>query len=150
MARRTADLEIDGVKYFTTQYPATKGHKLLIRLVKMLGKSVTSAMSVAGENILDAKINGELIGAAIEPLLESLDENTADKLVKDILETTDVIDEKGKTSLLTAFDVHFAGRYGHLYKVLKEVLAFQYGNFFGVIAEAKARLRQAGGAIKAK
>lgn len=147
--RRTADLEIDGVRYTTTQYPATGGHKLLIRLAKVAGGPLVSVMSAGG---LGADVTPDLIAKAIDSLMGAVDEDMVDKLVKDALATTEVMEDSGRKALIACFDIHFAGRYGHLYKVLKEVLAFQYGDFFGAIAGAGELLRREGkgAAIKAK
>lgn len=143
--QRTTEFEVDGVKYATTQYPATKGLKLLTRLSKIIGKPMGVLTATGG---LDAEVTPDLIGSAIEALTSQIDEEIVDKIVKDALVSTEVLGEEGRRPL--NFDIDFAGRYGHLFKVLKEVLAFQYGDFFDGVVGAGALLRREGKGTKIK
>jgi hypothetical protein len=131
--QRSKELYVDGKRYFTTQYSATKGLVLLTRLAKVVGKP----LGILALGKLDEKVTPELIGGIIESIASQIDENGVVGLVQDIISTTDYMQDDGKHRPLV-FNTDFAGAYGHLFRLIKEVLAFQYGDFFAESAAQEA------------
>lgn len=112
-------IEIDGVEYVMHQFPAGKALKVLSKLVKAIGEPM--AVLSAGANLQVE----EVLPKAVHALAEKLDENEVEGLVKDILKSV----HYKNVPVSDVFDTHFQGRIGHLFKVLKETLSYQYGNF---------------------
>lgn len=135
MSRNSEDIEIDGTRYTLTQYPATTAVKLLVKLTKVIGKPV-AIITAAG---LDASLSMSLVSEAVDALSQNLDPDQFDKMIKEILSGTRFHLEDGKSRELI-FDMDFQGRIGHLFKLLKAVLQFQYSDFLGEIAAASSTL----------
>lgn len=131
--------DIDGETYKVKHFSATRGTRIFARLVKFAGEPIAKFLS-AGKAIKDnddAAANA-VLGQAISALSSRIDENEVEVLIKDILESVQVIEAKsGKIRGVGAeyFDVHFQGRIGHLFKVLGKTIAFQYSDFLGDLAE---------------
>lgn len=128
--KRTHQVTIDGVTYSITQYPATRGQELLVKLMRLFGKSIGLLADQAKDGVTEL-LDMEL-GGVIEALVTNLEPEQSTILTSEILAGTQIM-ENGKIRELM-FDIDFAGRYLHLGKVLKEVLAFQYGDFLGGLA----------------
>ena len=131
--------EIDGETYKVKHFSATRGTRIFSRLVKFAGEPVAKFLS-AGKAIKnnDEAAANEVLGQAISALSSRIDENEVEVLIKDILDSVQVIEAKtGKLRGVGAeyFDVHFQGRIGHLFKVLGKTVAFQYSDFLGGLAE---------------
>lgn len=131
--------EIEGEKYVVKHFSATRGTKIFARLVKFAGEPLAKFLS-AGKALKekDDTAANAVLGQAISALSSRIDENEVESLIKDILESVQVIDAKsGKLRGVGAeyFDVHFQGRIGHLFKVLGKAVAFQYADFLGGLAE---------------
>lgn len=124
--KRTTEIVVDDRTYSVSQYSATKGLKLLPKIVKVIGKPL-SVLSGAG---LDAEVTGELLSGAIGDLADALDEGAFERMTKEILETTRMMSPESRELV---FDVDFMGRYWHLIKLLKEVISFQYNDFLAGI-----------------
>jgi len=140
MGARTQEINVDSEDYSTTQYTATKGVKLLAKLSKVIGKPL-SAMAANGDITADTDVatqNIGLIAAAVSALGESIDEDSVVALIKEILETTLY------KNVPINFDIHFAGRYRHLFNLLKSVLSFQYADFLAESPSALGASRMAG------
>jgi hypothetical protein len=132
------DFEIDGENYKVKHFSATRGTRIFARLVKFAGEPVAKFLS-AGKAIKenDEVAANAVLGQAITALSSRIDENEVEGLIKDILDSVQVIDAKsGKLRAVGAeyFDVHFQGRIGHLFKVLGKTVAFQYSDFLGDLA----------------
>lgn len=117
----TREILVDGQSYSVTQFSASKGMKLLTRLVKILGEPMASFLSNP-----DAEAEGAF-QMALGSLSEKLDEDVVLNTVKELIDCLST--SEGPIQ----FDTHFAGRFGHLFKVIGEVLKFQYGDFLGVL-----------------
>ncbi len=129
---------IDGENYKVRHFSATRGTRIFARLVKFAGEPVAKFLS-AGKAIKenDEAAANAVLGQAISALSSRIDENEVELLIKDILESVQVIDAKsGQLRGVGAeyFDVHFQGRIGHLFKVLGKTVAFQYSDFLGGLA----------------
>lgn len=122
--RELRDVLIDGKNYSFQQFSATKGTRLLARVMRIIGEPMGF---LAGA--LNKTASPELIGKAVKALTEKLDEDTVERTVKDLLEGARC---EGKP---VVFDIHFAGQYGHLFRVVKAAMEAQFGDFFDALAE---------------
>lgn len=120
---RTERAVIDGISYTAKTFPATVGITLMARLGKLVprGSIWSEFLAVTPEQLPKLFANpllaldGLLLAARSNP-----PEDFAD-LLKDLLATTtcENVNETGVPGdLVAAFDVHFAGRYDHLWKVV--------------------------------
>jgi len=137
---KSSVFEVDGTQYETSSYPGTLSLTLLARLTKIAGKPLAALLGEddgkkKGKSILEADA-GSTIKAAITALVDNFDAETVAPLVKDLLCTTVMKETGSNTELSKGFDIVFAGRIGHMFKVLTKVLLFQYGDFFGGLAVA--------------
>ncbi|QMV49879.1 MAG: hypothetical protein [Mu-like cryoconite phage AB09] len=119
----TRTVEVDGATFEVTQFSATKGMKLLTRLTRILGEPLSVLM--ADENAEVQKALPE----AVKSLITRLDEDEVVDTVKQLLTGVRL---RGEGEL--QFDTFFAGKFGMLFKLLKEIIMVQYGDFLGVLA----------------
>lgn len=133
--QRSKEISIDGRRYFSTQYSATKGLILLSDLAAVVGKpfGVIASTMTSGDEISKEQ-KEELVAQAMGEIISSVAGQMSGQqivaLVKDIISTTEYMQDDGKRRPIQ-FDIDFAGSYGHLFKLVKEVLSFQYSDFFG-------------------
>ena len=133
--RETKEVVVDNHTYTIGQFTPSKGLKILVRLSKIAGQPLAMmADSFKGKGMLDSDVNGELLGRAIQALTMNLDEATVEQTVKELLQG---VLRDGKP---LNFEIDFAQRYGHLFKVLGAVLEAQYGDFFGAIVAMRRGL----------
>jgi len=123
MAIQQLDVHIDGVDYKITQFLATKGLGIEVKLMKLLGPSFMELQkaSQAGDN--DAAQEAVLT-AAITTLIEQFDKVDVVSLIKELLSSV----TKGTATI--NFDQEFAGRYGAIFDLVKEVLKFNFADVF--------------------
>ena len=140
MAIGSKKFTIDDLEYETENYLAMKAVKLGIKLSKIGGGSMAMIMSSGG---LEAKITPEFIGQVVESVVLKLDEDESEIILREILSTTYVMTGGKRMNVRDIFNTHFSGQLGHLFKVLGEVLSFQYDNFFAVLVGASEVLRSA-------
>lgn len=143
--QRTKEIALDGKRYDTTQYSATFGLKLLTRLSKVIGKP----LAILTTTDQDSEVGADLISRAVEALTKEIDEDSVLTLVLDILHTTTIV-ANGNERRPIEFNTDFAGCYGHLFRLIKEVLSFQYSDFFGELAAVAPAGRAHPGKIKAR
>lgn len=130
MAKVSEEILVDETKYAVTQYSAGKSLRLLTTLAKVMGEPI----SIITGSGLDAKVGPELIGSAIKSLANSASPTEIESLAKAILEGVIIYSAEGHGRQIN-FDLDFAGKIGHLFKVLKAVLAFQYSDFLAGLAD---------------
>lgn len=129
-------------EYSVTPLPTTQAIRLKSRLLKLVGPTISQAMSAVdikeGESILDANVDGSALGSAVESLFTRLDEDTVLNLVKELIRPVQVVtaDAAGEKVVLdfnkdTYFDTFFSGRLDEMYKVVFFVLEVNYKSFFG-------------------
>lgn len=127
--QHTETISVDGFEYEFTHLPATTAYKLQLRLVGLIGKPLGAALRgmdmTAG---LQTEINLE---GVLSGLAEKLSEREAEMIVKDLLQN---IRFDGK-DVSRIFDTHFAGRMGHMWKVLATQVRFQFADFFVVLSD---------------
>ncbi len=107
--------------YMITLFPAGKGLNILKQLSKLLGDSFASIL-VRGE---DAQVDEGILGEAIGKLVHNMDAVDMEKLARSMLEEHVLVNGKK-----IGFNTHFAGNYGCMINLLKEVAVFNYQNFF--------------------
>lgn len=114
------DVHIDGTDYKITQFLATKGLGIEVKLMKLLGPSFMELQKASqDENAQEA-----VLTAAIGALIEQFDKVDVVSLVKELLSGV----TKGTQTL--NFDQEFAGRYGVIFDLVKEVLKFNFSDVF--------------------
>lgn len=120
MATQQLDVHIDGVDYKITQFLATKGLGIEVKLMKLLGPSFMELQKAAqDENAQEA-----VLSAAITVLIEQFDKVDVVALIKELLSGV----TKGTATI--NFDQEFAGRYGAIFDLVKEVLKFNFADVF--------------------
>lgn len=123
MGREAHERVIDGDTWTVQQFPATEGLRLMARLAKLLGGPLSAAMgALQGSDLLDAKVDGSLLGKAVAELADRLDEDEVAGLAKRLLKDTRV----GGKEVLPQFETLFQGRYLTLFKVLGFVLEVNF------------------------
>lgn len=135
--QRTKEIEVQGVKYKVTQFVATKSVTIFEKVLKLIGSPVGMLA-----NSLEEEVTGDLVSKAIGAMTENLDPVRDIPLFKDILSTSQIVEEDG-THREINFDIDFAGRIGHLFRVLYAILEFQYSDFLAVVADAKSMVSAA-------
>lgn len=121
MERKT--VSVDGKSYVINPYMASKGIRLLARLTKTLGLPLAHLLGGGGK--ADA---GVVLPLAIQALTDRMEEEAVLQLIKDVLSST--LYENIPVS--DVFDEHFQGGYGRLFKLLGEVVRYQYEDFLSV------------------
>jgi hypothetical protein len=139
---------VDDAKYRITHYPATKGTKLFARLTKLAAKPLAMMVQLESAQTPKGKeqkedFEAKALGALMEALTDSLDEDSFDQMIKDVLSSTaSVTDNIGVTE---DFDVRFSGRHLHLFKLVGATVKFQYSDFFaglsGALSKVSARMK---------
>ena len=120
MAIQQLDVHIDGVDYKITQFLATKGLGIEVKLMKLLGPSFMELQKAAqDENAQEA-----VLSAAITVLIEQFEKVDVVALIKELLSGV----TKGTATI--NFDQEFAGRYGAIFDLVKEVLKFNFADVF--------------------
>ena len=120
MAIQQLDVHIDGTDYKITQFLATKGLGIEVKLMKLLGPSFMELQKASqDENAQEA-----VLSAAITVLIEQFDKVDVVALIKELLSGV----TKGTATI--NFDQEFAGRYGVIFDLVKEVLKFNFADVF--------------------
>ena len=117
MACKEVKTEIDSVKYMTVQFPTRIGLALKTRLLRLMSPSIKDAFS---------KIENNAISINIAAIFEGLEDDSASKLMLDLLAYTY---REGKKIDEESFNLDFAGDYVHLYKVILWII--EANGFFG-------------------
>lgn len=144
--------DICDVKYTVTQLPYSIGHKLLLRLYKVIGPAVAEAFANAPD-LKDSAIGdlplqkiGPALGAAAGRLAQDLSESDFDYMVDTLAEYT-LIEVDGKTKKLSADEreFRFAGNYLELFQWIGFALRVNFLGFSNgrdVLTQALARARE--------
>ena len=133
MGIETKTRAIDGTKYAVTTFPARRGLKLQVTLVRTLGPALSELMKavpkgVSTKNLLNVDVKLEHVAGALATAFSGLSEEEFMALVMRLLESTS---REGAEITEETFDLDFSGNYMHVYKVLWFVLEVNYGDFFG-------------------
>lgn len=125
MALETSTKHIGSHEYAYHPLSATPAYKLLLKLVKILGPSFAA---LAGGK--------EGFAGAAQALSAALDEKSADEIIKQLVQQSEV----DGTPLKGAFEIHFAQDMSGLFKFLGFALEAQFGDFLGAMLNAKKAL----------
>lgn len=112
----TKEKVINGKTYITTQFMATHGLKMQIRIGKLFGAAIGQL----------ATENEESLGNFLKMLFDRMSEEETIPLIKDLLRNTKV----NNKDLIKEFDDNFAGNYMELFDVIAFVVQVNYGSFF--------------------
>lgn len=142
---------INGNSYEVTQLPYKLGHKLLLRLYKVLGPTLAKGLAQVpslekGMANLDVKELAPAFGAAVQGLADVLTEEDFDFMVDTLAEYTKISKGDDKwLPLKQGMEFHFAGNYAELFKWIGFALRVNYGGFFGErgFGDALAKLQAA-------
>jgi transcriptional regulator NrdR family protein len=110
------EIIIDGQTFRIQQLPARKGVKIFLTVSKILA---SCAGSLNKENIM--KSNVESLASHI---FDNLDDEKTSEMVCNMVSSSIVF------PLNLNFDLYFAGKYDSLFKIVFEILKFNYGNLF--------------------
>ncbi len=135
--KESKELVIDGKKYVTTLFSPTKGWPLFGRLGKYLGPSIATAFEAIGGNTSDIdvmnadvmKVGPKMFGS----LFVNLPPEEIIPLLIDLFSTTQIQSENIIRPLV--FDNDFKGGYVHAIKLAKEIVEFQYEDFWNAIKD---------------
>lgn len=128
-----SQVTIDGTTYLIGMLTPKKSVPLLMKVFKIIGPSMGSALGNVGKgkkdikNLLDAKVNlSEVIGL----LAERIDEDNVMQIIHTLLSTVTPLGEENSSNLSEKFNSYFIGRHLLLFKILIEAAKVQYGDFF--------------------
>lgn len=113
MACETRNTELDGVRLYTIQFPASRGAKMTLKLIKMFGPLV-------GKGEMD-----------MLTFTEKLSEDDAIDLIQDLFSATKIKFKEDKDPREIDFETDFAGNYALMYKAALWVV--QANGFFGKV-----------------
>lgn len=139
---QTVQKKVDGKTYQITHYQTDPAMILLARIEKVFGKSigllVDASLKTHGDSLMDGLLSGQVqLSVLFDSLLEKISPEEVPVFAREILSTTK-IQEKGSFNDII-FETEFAGAQKHLFKLLKEVLAFQYADFLEGLVAAKSQ-----------
>jgi len=127
---------INGNGYEVRQLPYKLGHRLLLRLYKVLGPTVARGIASAPNlgNLADFQVErlAPMLAGAIETLAGVLSEEDFDFVVDTLAEYTLLSKGDDKwVPLKQEMEFHFAGNYPELFKWLGFALKVNFSGFFG-------------------
>lgn len=136
--RNIVEKQVDSHTYAFTKFETSKGLDILERLIQLVGEPIAMMGGMSAEEGVDQN-DSSILAKAMGALQSGMSKQKTAPLLKDILvgATCD-----GKP---IGFEIHFAQRYGHLFKVIWAALEVQFGDFLDVLKDAAAA-RQAVGA----
>lgn len=138
---------INGHAYEVTALPATRGWKLLLRVVKIVGPSLGIVIDGVGlsadegepENLLERlskkKVKDKFFEQAIASLAQRLDEDGVEYIIEELSSVTRLrlnADKMGP-KLNEVFEAHFQGKPVDMIKWLGFALKAQLGDFSSVL-----------------
>lgn len=115
--RKQKEVEINGSKYLMTQFGAKQGVKLGKKVAKI---ALPAVAAIYGG---DETTNEYAIPIMMEVVSENLDHLDEDTIQELLSSTT-------KSNYAINFDDEFAGNYVTLFKLLWEVVQFNFADFF--------------------
>lgn len=137
--RHTENIEVDDTTYEFTHLPATTAYKMQLRLVALFGESLGAAISG-----LDLKAGIKKSNINVQQVLGVLGNKIDDPEVMGLVKDLMVNIRFQNQDLAKIFDTHFAGRIGHMWKVVIAQVKFQFRDFFedlvGLLSEGAARI----------
>lgn len=127
--RKTVTREIDGLTFTVQQMPGTRGMRLGYELFSVLLPSIGKSL---GGDAAFADVSQMFFDRMPGPAFE--------KLWKELLETTIVLDEKGERPLMPVLDDVMAGKFLTLLKLVTFALEVNFSDFLPQLAALKGQL----------
>lgn len=132
MSVETKKREIDGHTYSVTTFPAREGLQKKAKLIRVIAPALREAFGDLPDiklgEVMSANVSPGALVQGIEALVQRLDESGIDSTIMGLLRYVKI---DGKELSEDLFDLHFAGKYVTLYKVLLFVI--EANNFFGSV-----------------
>lgn len=119
MLLESKTIQLGDEDFQITQFTATKGLKFFRLITKYAGPLIGLMGAKAGD--------GDAVNQAIEALMDNMDDDKIDSLIKDMITSsafTPVIGQPVK------FDYFFAGEYGKLITLITEIVTYNFGSAF--------------------
>ena len=123
------DFSLDNESYLIDMFPADQGIKVLAKLIKLIGEPLTELAKMNN----DKAAMFDHLGAAVRSLSLRMNEDEVVSLCKQ-LSSCVIKQGDGSQTLDRKFNTHFAGRIGHMFKLLVEVVNDNYADFLDVLA----------------
>lgn len=128
---------IDGVTYTIYMLPPKVAMDLLVDVSKVVGPSLGALLDAAeskgnGGSVLDLDITSPTISNALGALLERVDKKTLRSMIDQLVP----VSMADGVKLEGAFDIHFRGRLGSMFKWLFFALQTQFGDFIDALVGA--------------
>lgn len=132
MPLETKQVVIKGKTYTASTLPAMRGLRLLTKIGKVAGPAMAAG--------LDADLT-----TAARALFDGLDENEVENIIKALLSTVTVTDERGnQRDVLAGFDVEYSGAgLVDVFEVVKFALETNFGPIGAALAAAAKPLQPA-------
>ena len=140
---------IETHEYVVKMLPATKGYKLLMRIVRMVGPSIGIIVDGVGlsgvkadedflQRLGEKNLGDRFFRDSISVLMQHADEGSVEHVIKTLSEATTVkVASAGKFQALAGiFELHFQGEALHMSKWLGFALRAQFGDFWSALANA--------------
>lgn len=125
--------ELDGHKVQITAFTAMKAVRLKFKYINLLGPGLFNTLKGAKKlegSIMESDISGEGIAEGLEKILNKLSEDKFEQLMLELLQNVKV--DGLSVGDLAGFNQVFSGNVALIYRVIWEVLKFNYGSFFVV------------------
>lgn len=138
-------IQIDGVTYIVTPFGATRALLILKRLVDAVGGPLARMVgSINVADVMKSNIDGEALALSINELATKLSAEGMVELIQELLQKTEQqksIGGKLTNESITPenFDLVFAGKLGHIPKLVVEVVKLNFGNFLQIGGGGKGK-----------
>jgi hypothetical protein len=142
--RNPVEVNIDGEQYTFCQLPPKRSLKLMTRIIRIIGGPLGAALNGVNTGRVDMAMlmNADIdFSMIVTALCDRLDENEVEAIVDELLSQ---VLHAGTGEVSKKFDVHFAGRLPHLFKMLAQALKVEYGDFLAGMPDLGAWLPKAG------
>ena len=142
MAVESTEVTVGDNVYTITHFTTTRGMKYLKQLTAIVGPSFAMVVGDGGGAVdqidLDPDdVSGSVLGIAAQALVDNMDKENIEQLIKDMLTNTI------RNNQAINFDLDFAGNYKELFMLVKEVIMFNYSSVFSGGALDLGALKQA-------
>lgn len=134
--RHSKEIVVGDRKYRVTHFDGLKGINVLTQFLKILGKPLAKVIEGletkevdSFSNLIKKQFDIKCLSSAIEALSDVANEEEVQKLINDLLSTTNIFNEDGTVRPIN-FSIDFACRYKELFILLKEIASFQFADFF--------------------
>ena len=113
---------IDGIRYAVTQLDGIRALKIQTKLIKVLGSSLANSLSSG----LDFSKLDEFLKKQLPNLLSNFDDEVVNKIILDLFDTGVFVERKGSLEPVD-FEIEFAGKINHMWKVAAFIIEVNFG-----------------------